>query len=111
MQESEVKYQSGHKFGKLELVDKEIFYISFNTRDNQIIVTIPCIKSNIPKQSNPNSIMKNTMMIRSILIANFNSFHTMITATIPMRKKAHSGMVVPNISICFSQFQYLCIMI
>ncbi len=24
----------GQKFGKLELVDKEIFYISFNTRDN-----------------------------------------------------------------------------
>jgi hypothetical protein len=23
-----------HRFGKLELVDKEIFYISFNTRDN-----------------------------------------------------------------------------
>ena len=23
-----------HNFGKLELVDKEIFYISFNTRDN-----------------------------------------------------------------------------
>jgi hypothetical protein len=34
MQEGEVKYLSGHKFGKLELVDKEIFYISFNTRDN-----------------------------------------------------------------------------
>ena len=24
---------SGQKFGKLELVDKEIFYLSFNTRD------------------------------------------------------------------------------
>jgi hypothetical protein len=23
-----------YNFGKLELVDKEIFYISFNTRDN-----------------------------------------------------------------------------
>jgi len=23
-----------HRFGKLELVDKEIFFISFNTRDN-----------------------------------------------------------------------------
>jgi len=28
------KNLSGNKFGKLELVDKEIFYISFNTRDN-----------------------------------------------------------------------------
>jgi hypothetical protein len=28
------KYISSQKFGKLELVDKEIFYISFNTRDN-----------------------------------------------------------------------------
>ena len=25
---------NGHRFGKLELVDREIFYISFNTRDN-----------------------------------------------------------------------------
>jgi len=25
---------NGYNFGKLELVDKEIFYISFNTRDN-----------------------------------------------------------------------------
>jgi hypothetical protein len=25
---------SGMKFGKLELVDREIFYLSFNTRDN-----------------------------------------------------------------------------
>jgi len=24
---------NGQRFGKLELVDKEIFYISFNTRD------------------------------------------------------------------------------
>jgi len=28
------KYNNIQKFGKLELVDKEIFYISFNTRDN-----------------------------------------------------------------------------
>ena len=25
---------NGQRFGKLELVDKEIFYIAFNTRDN-----------------------------------------------------------------------------
>ena len=34
MPEYEEKYLSGTRFGKLELVDKEIFYISFNTRDN-----------------------------------------------------------------------------
>jgi len=34
MLENEYKYLNGHKFGKLELVDKEIFFISFNTRDN-----------------------------------------------------------------------------
>ena len=28
------RYINNTKFGKLELVDKEIFYISFNTRDN-----------------------------------------------------------------------------
>jgi len=28
------KSLSGNRLGKLELVDKEIFYISFNTRDN-----------------------------------------------------------------------------
>lgn len=28
------KNLSGNRFGKLELVDREIFYISFNTRDN-----------------------------------------------------------------------------
>jgi len=28
------KHNNIQKFGKLELVDKEIFYISFNTRDN-----------------------------------------------------------------------------
>jgi len=28
------KNGNGQRFGKLELVDKEIFYISFNTRDN-----------------------------------------------------------------------------
>ena len=27
------RYINNNKFGKLELVDKEIFYISFNTRD------------------------------------------------------------------------------
>jgi len=27
-------YQIRNNFGKLELVDKEIFYISFNRRDN-----------------------------------------------------------------------------
>lgn len=34
MQKEIEKYGSTQKFGKLELVDKEIFYISFNTRDN-----------------------------------------------------------------------------
>jgi hypothetical protein len=34
MPEYAEKYLSGTTFGKLELVDKEIFYISFNTRDN-----------------------------------------------------------------------------
>jgi hypothetical protein len=34
MLEKVQKYLTGTKFGKLELVDKEIFYISFNTRDN-----------------------------------------------------------------------------
>ena len=28
------KNQTGQRFGKLELVDKEMFFISFNTRDN-----------------------------------------------------------------------------
>jgi len=27
-------YLGKNRFGKLELVDREIFYISFNTRDN-----------------------------------------------------------------------------
>jgi len=27
-------YQKNNNFGKLELVDKEIYYISFNRRDN-----------------------------------------------------------------------------
>jgi len=27
------KNQIGNRFGKLELVDKEMFFISFNTRD------------------------------------------------------------------------------
>jgi len=34
MREEIERYINGQKFGKLELVDKEIFYISFNTRDN-----------------------------------------------------------------------------
>jgi hypothetical protein len=34
MAEYSEKGLSGLKFGKLELVDKEIFYLSFNTRDN-----------------------------------------------------------------------------
>jgi len=34
MQKEVEKYNNVQKFGKLELVDKEIFYISFNTRDN-----------------------------------------------------------------------------
>jgi hypothetical protein len=34
MLESKDKHTNGYKFGKLELVDKEFFYISFNTRDN-----------------------------------------------------------------------------
>ena len=25
---------NGSRFGKLELIDRELFYISFNTRDN-----------------------------------------------------------------------------
>ena len=28
------RYINSHDFGKLELVDKEIFFISFNRRDN-----------------------------------------------------------------------------
>ena len=34
MLENIEKYANGQRFGKLELVDKEIFFISFNTRDN-----------------------------------------------------------------------------
>jgi len=34
MFESKERRLNEHRFGKLELVDKEIFYISFNTRDN-----------------------------------------------------------------------------
>jgi len=32
----EIKNKSigGHRFGKLELVDREIFYLCFNQRDN-----------------------------------------------------------------------------
>jgi len=30
----EGKLIEGKRFGKLELVDREIFYLSFNTRDN-----------------------------------------------------------------------------
>ena len=29
-----ISFNENLRFGKLELVDKEIFYISFNTRDN-----------------------------------------------------------------------------
>lgn len=34
MLEELIRYLNRDKFGKLELVDKEIFFISFNTRDN-----------------------------------------------------------------------------
>jgi hypothetical protein len=34
MLDSKDKYLKSNDFGKLELVDKEIFYISFNRRDN-----------------------------------------------------------------------------
>jgi len=34
MPENTFKYKNELKLGKLELVDKEIFYLSFNTRDN-----------------------------------------------------------------------------
>ncbi len=34
MQEYEDLIPNKKNFGKLELVDKEIYYISFNTRDN-----------------------------------------------------------------------------
>ncbi len=34
MQEKLERYINNQKFGKLELVDREIFYLSFNTRDN-----------------------------------------------------------------------------
>jgi hypothetical protein len=34
MQKIIEKYVHPQKFGKLELVDKEIFFISFNSRDN-----------------------------------------------------------------------------
>jgi len=33
MLEYQERYSNKNRFGKLELVDKEIFYISFNTRD------------------------------------------------------------------------------
>ena len=33
MLENIEKVTNGQRFGKLELVDKEIFFISFNTRD------------------------------------------------------------------------------
>jgi len=32
--ENKEKYIGKHRAGKLELVDREIFFISFNTRDN-----------------------------------------------------------------------------
>jgi len=34
MLEKNEKNTNTSRFGRLELVDKEIFYISFNTRDN-----------------------------------------------------------------------------
>jgi hypothetical protein len=34
MFENKERKPNEHRFGKLELVDKEIFFISFNTRDN-----------------------------------------------------------------------------
>jgi len=34
MFENKERKLNEHSFGKLELVDKEIFFISFNTRDN-----------------------------------------------------------------------------
>ena len=34
MLENNEKYINRNRFGKLELVDKEIFFISFNMRDN-----------------------------------------------------------------------------
>ncbi len=34
MLEIKDKYQNAHNFGKLELVDREMFFISFNNRDN-----------------------------------------------------------------------------
>jgi hypothetical protein len=34
MLDGKQRYINNHDFGKLELVDKEIFFISFNRRDN-----------------------------------------------------------------------------
>jgi len=34
MLQNKEKYENTQRFGKLELVDKEMFFISFNTRDN-----------------------------------------------------------------------------
>ena len=100
MREEIERYINGQKFGKLELVDKEIFYISFNTRDNETTPAIKfCIYSNTPSRSNPNNITKNTITISSIFIANLISFHNIKTAIIKIKNSAHKGISVPNNTI------------
>ena len=97
MQKEIEKYVNTQKFGKLELVDREIFYISFNTRDNQIkLDSTPCIESNTPITSSPKSIKKKTIITSKTFIANLISFQTITTAIIKIKNIAHNGSVAPN---------------
>jgi len=45
-----------------------------------------------PNTSNPNNITRNTIIIRTIFIANFISFQRTTTTMIPIRNKNHRGI-------------------
>ena len=92
------KYVSTHNFGKLELVDKDIFFISFNRRDNQRkLLRNSCKILKTPRKSRPNNIKNATININKIFSANLTSFHAINTIIIPINNITHKGKL-PNIS-------------
>lgn len=94
------RYLSNQKFGKLELVDREIFYISFNTRDNWLkLEIIFFIISNTPKKSRQNSMIKKMIIKIKILNVNLIIAHNIITPIINIRETNQKGSILPNIKI------------
>ena len=94
------RYLSNQKFGKLELVDREIFYISFNTRDNWLkLEMIFFIISNTPKKSRQKSMTKKMIIKIKILNVNLIITHNSIKPIINIRKTNQMGSIFPNIEI------------